>query len=194
MKGGWDAFVAWRESSYSPGGRPLSPTGSADVICQTKTYIYTESRDEIRGPKAGLSAAIRGEEPSQLSFSFSPCVPQSCCSVSLQQICVMTSEGDWGLATVAQRRLNRKPNWWLSQVNYIANFHIFLYYYCIWNSVSCNRYKQHVSFLSSFCLCWSCKDAYRLQIYRLSVYKKKNVAILLFFHDYLVVRGTWGAQ
>ena len=123
-KGGGDAFVAWGESSWSPSGQPLSPTGSADVICQTKTYIYTGSKDEIRGPKAGLSAAITGEEPSQLSFPFSPCVLQPCCSVRLQQICVMTSEGDWGLATVAQRRPNRKPNWWLSQVNYIANFHI----------------------------------------------------------------------
>lgn len=56
-------------------GRPLSPAGSADVICQTKTYINTGSTDEIRGPKAGLSDAIRGEEPSQLSFSFSPLCP-----------------------------------------------------------------------------------------------------------------------
>lgn len=130
---GWRgyAFVTWGEPSQSSGGQPLSPAGSADVTCQTKTYIYTGCTDEIRGPKASLSAAIRGEEPSQLSFSFSHCDLQPCCSVRMQQICVMTSEGDWGLATVAQRRPNHKPNWWLSQVNYIANFHIYhvlLYY------------------------------------------------------------------
>ena len=131
MKGGGEAFVTWGESSRFPRGWPLSPAGCVDVICQTKTYIYTGCTDEIRGPTASLSAAIRGEEPSQLSFSLSPCVLQPCCSVRLQQICVMTSEGDWGLATVAQRRPNHKPNWWLSQVNYIANFHVLpvlLYY------------------------------------------------------------------
>lgn len=180
MKGGGDAFVAWRESSQSPGGQPLSPTGSADVIFQTKTYIYTESRDEIRGPKAGLSAAIRGAEPSQLSFSFSPRVLQPCCSVSLQQICVMTSEGDWGLATVAQRRPNHKPNWWLSQVNYIANFHIFpaLVFEILWAGNS--YFKQCVSFVCSFCIWRGCICA---KAFIQTVFQSNNIATPLFFHD-----------
>lgn len=112
-------------------GSLCPPTGATDVMCQTKNCIYRESGDEIRGPEAALSPAIRGEEERNPANFASPSPPphppfvlQACCSVSPAQICVMTSEGDAGLATQAHRRPDRKLNCWLSQVYCIANFHV----------------------------------------------------------------------
>lgn len=87
----WSCFVStWRVEGMHlshggshhgpPAARPLSPAGSADVICQTKTYIYTGCTDEIRGPKADLSAAIRGEEPANFT---SPSLPVSYSPIAL---------------------------------------------------------------------------------------------------------------